>query len=88
MTEDQAAETIVQTLSLIVGVSGDDLRNELNQAGDDWPYDSIVLAEVLVTLEEGLGFTVPMDRQTAGALRSVRGFARRLADLASAQEAA
>jgi hypothetical protein len=88
MTEEQATDAIVRSLSLIVGQAEADLRSELNQSGDDWPYDSRLLAEALVTLEEELDFIVPMDKRTARALRSVRGLADLLVELATARDAA
>jgi hypothetical protein len=55
--------------------------NAMLTSEDEWPYDSIVLAEVLVIVEGNLGLTVPMNPETATALRSVHGLIGRLAGL-------
>lgn len=43
--------------------------------------DSILLAEVLVSVEEESGVTIPMDERTARALRSVNSLAELLCGL-------
>lgn len=46
-----------------------------------WAADSIVLAEALVSIEEVLGIEVPMDAETAQALRSADTLATYLSTL-------
>ncbi len=88
MTEEEVLQVVVRNLADIAGVHEDALRVQLGDSGEEWPYDSIALAELLVTLEDELGFEVPMDSATARALRTVKGLVRRLAELMPKVDAA
>lgn len=55
--------------------SPDDMRQRLEEAGDDLPIDSILLVEVVVRVEDRCGVHLPTTVETARNLRSVRDFA-------------
>ena len=73
MTEEEVLQVVVRNLANITGVHEDALRVQLDDSGEDWPYDSIALAELLVTLEDELGFEVPMDSADCQSLANRKG---------------
>lgn len=82
MSEDtNVTDAVLRALSTASGTPTDELAHTL-RTEEVWPFDSLVLAEVLVQVEEELGVTVPMDNDTARALRSVNGLIDRLSQLA------
>lgn len=78
--DSKVTDAVLEGLHEVTGTPMEELRATL-ASEEEWPFDSIVLAEVLVQVEVDLGLTVPMDRETAKALRSVHGLIRRLAGL-------
>ncbi len=78
--DSKVTDTVLEALHEVTGTPMEELNAAL-ASENDWPFDSIVLAEVLVKVEGDLGLTVPMDPETAKALRSVRGLIRRLTGL-------
>ncbi|MEV0478355.1 phosphopantetheine-binding protein [Streptomyces prunicolor] len=53
----------------------DELRMELEEAGEELPVDSILIVEILTRIEERYGISVPADEEAARSTRSVRTFA-------------
>ncbi len=79
---DRVTTAVLQALHQVTGTPLEELEKTLlSEAEDDWPFDSIVLVEVLVLVEADLGLTVPMDTETAKSLRTVHGLIRRLRGL-------
>ena len=58
-----------------------EMRQRLEEAGDDLPIDSILLVEVIVRVEDRYGVHLPTTLDTARNLRSVRDFAVMVYDL-------
>lgn len=50
------------------------MREQLEEAGDDLPIDSILLVEVVARVEEQCGVRLPTTLETVWNLRSVRDF--------------
>lgn len=78
--ESKVTAAVLEALQEVTGTPIEELEATL-ASEEEWPFDSIVLAEVLVQVEGDLGLTVPMDTDTAKALRSVTGLIRRIAGL-------
>lgn len=84
MTVEDIVDMIIQELAGILGKGEAEVRQELLNAGTSMPFDSIVLAEVLVAIEGRLGRQLPDDQGTARALRSVTSLAKRFHDVIEA----
>jgi len=52
-----------------------EMRQWLEESGDELPIDSILLVEVVVRVEERCGVQLPTTAETVRILRSVRDFA-------------
>jgi acyl carrier protein len=74
---------IVELLAAESGLSPSAQRVTLEQAGPGLPIDSLLLAEIVVVLEERIGIRVPEDNDTAKTMGSVAAFAAHLATVAS-----
>ena len=86
MNVTEVEDMIVRHLAETMGTDRGALTAQLSDAGAEWPCDSLVLAEVVVILEEELDFELPMDDETSKALRTVKGLARRICDTIYASE--
>lgn len=75
---EDVTRLVVVELATVLAVDLTNLMRQLEEAGEPWPFDSIVLAEVLVRVEQLMSVAVPMNEATARALRSVRGLAARI----------
>jgi len=64
-----------------------EMRQRLEEAGDDLPIDSILLVEVVVRVEDRYGVHLPTSLDTARNLRSVRDFAVMVDDLVQVETA-
>ena len=64
-----------------------EMRQRLEEAGDDLPIDSILLVEVVVRVEDRYGVHLPTSLDTARNLRSVRDFAVMVYDLVQVETA-
>jgi acyl carrier protein len=78
--DPRTTTAVLQALHDSTGTPIEDLLKTL-KTETEWPFDSLVLAEVLAQVEEELGVSVPMDADTAKALRSVKGLIRRVSQL-------
>ena len=76
---------IIELLAEDEGCTPEGLRRRLLESGEEMPVDSFLTVELIAALEEEIGIEVPANQTTAESLRSVRDFARRIADLAKAQ---
>lgn len=79
-TPEQCVELIVRALATIGGETEDDVRSAIATAEGLKRYDSIVLAEVLIAVESELGIQMPLDDNTARALRSVDTLAQAISE--------
>lgn len=69
--EDLTIELLAEDAKCTSG----EIRQGLEEAGDDLPIDSIVLVEVVARVEKRCGVQLPTTLETARNLRSVRAFA-------------
>lgn len=81
MTVEEIQELIIDLLALEAGKASVDLRQELLALGAEMPVDSLLAVEVLVTVEERCGVSLPTTAENAANLCSVRTFARAIWDL-------
>lgn len=63
------------------------MREQLEEAGDDLPIDSILLVEVVARVEEQCGVRLPTTLETVWNLRSVRDFSVMVWGLVQARQA-
>ncbi|MFJ9544465.1 MULTISPECIES: acyl carrier protein [Streptomyces] len=66
---------VVEFLAELQDREPDELRMELEEAGEELPVDSILIVEILTRIEERYGISVPADEEAARSTRSVRTFA-------------
>jgi len=66
---------VVEFLAELQDRDPDELRMELEEAGEELPVDSILIVEILTRIEERYGISVPADEEAARSTRSVRTFA-------------
>ncbi|MEU1072334.1 MULTISPECIES: acyl carrier protein [unclassified Streptomyces] len=66
---------VVEFLAELQDREPDELRMELEEAGEELPVDSILIVEILTRVEERYGISVPADEEAARSTRSVRTFA-------------
>ncbi|WP_405940587.1 acyl carrier protein [Streptomyces sp. NBC_00207] len=66
---------VVEFLAELQDRDPDELRMELEEAGEELPVDSILVVEILTRIEERYGISVPADEEAARSTRSVRTFA-------------
>ncbi|MER7209799.1 acyl carrier protein [Streptosporangium sp. NPDC000239] len=72
--EDVVA-VVLELLAHSQGRDPDELRAELEAAGEELPVDSILVVEILTRAEERYGITVPVNEQAARSTRAVYTFA-------------
>lgn len=77
---EQAETLILQLLAEELGRDAADLRAELTDAGQEMPYDSLLLVELMTQVESRFGVRLQPSLQTARDMRSVRSFAERVCD--------
>lgn len=73
---DDIIAVIIQFLAELQDRSAAEVRTELDAGGAELPVDSLLIVEILTRVEERYSITIPADRQSAQATRSVRAFAR------------
>ncbi|MGW4222205.1 phosphopantetheine-binding protein [Streptomyces bauhiniae] len=66
---------VVEFLAELQDREPDELRMELEEAGEELPVDSILIVEILTRIEERYGISVPADEEAARSTRWVRTFA-------------
>ncbi|MEU2113852.1 acyl carrier protein [Streptomyces sp. NPDC019507] len=66
---------VVEFLAELQDRDPDELRMELEDAGEELPVDSILVVEILTRIEERYGIGVPADEEAARSTRAVRTFA-------------
>jgi acyl carrier protein len=76
VTLEEIESVVVDRLAAQAGQDPSELHDELEVAGEDMPCNSVLAAEVLVEVERRCGVRLPMDHDTAVAMRSVRAYAR------------
>ena len=76
-------KVIIELLALERGCTPAELERELLAGGADMPVDSLLAVEVLVRVEEIVGARLEASPANGVALRSVRAFARAMADAAA-----
>ncbi len=68
-------DVTIELLAEEAKCSPGEMRQRLEEAGDDLPIDSILLVVVVVRVEDRYGVHLPTTLDTARNLRSVRDFA-------------
>jgi acyl carrier protein len=66
---------VVEFLAELQDREPEELRAELEGAGQELPVDSILIVEILTRIEERYGISIPADEEAAHSTRSVRTFA-------------
>ncbi|WP_090074570.1 acyl carrier protein [Lentzea flaviverrucosa] len=77
---DEIEQMIIELLAADLGTDPDELRQELVGRGRDMPFDSILLVELLAQVEDKYKVRLEATEETARAMRSIHGFARRILD--------
>lgn len=72
---------VLEELAALLLIVVDEVEAQVVDSGGTWPGDSLLLAEVLVAVEERLGIAIPMDEGTMQALASVDGLVDRVSQL-------
>ncbi|WP_223263867.1 acyl carrier protein [Rhodococcus sp. MTM3W5.2] len=85
MNQDALENEIVGLLAANMSRNADELDAELRALGQEMPVDSLLSVELIVELEMRYGITIPINEDTADALRSVRLFAQLVGELIPAQ---
>lgn len=78
MAQRTIEEVIIGFLADVQHTSAEELRRQLEQAGDDLPVDSVLSVEVLVLVQNHFGVRLPLTAETAQCLRSVCRFAAKV----------
>ncbi|MFI7126848.1 phosphopantetheine-binding protein [Nonomuraea sp. NPDC050153] len=65
----------MEFLAQLQGRDPDELRMELETAGQELPVDSILVVEILTRIEERYGIAIRADAEAARSTRSVYTFA-------------
>lgn len=74
-TVEQIVDLVVRLLAAERGKSETEVREKLEEGGEELPIDSLRLVEILTRLEQILGVEVPANVASARSMRSVRAFA-------------
>ncbi|MFD8025341.1 acyl carrier protein [Streptomyces lavendulae] len=72
---EEITSIIIEFLAELHGQSAAEVRAELEEAGAELPVDSLLIVEILTRIEERYSVTIPADRESAQATRSVQSFA-------------
>jgi len=88
MDRREIEDLIIGLLAEDVGVSPDNLRQELEDLGEWLPIDSLLAAEVLARVESHYGVSFPTTAEDAKNLQSVSSFAQAILELSEQQGAA
>jgi acyl carrier protein len=75
MRLDEIESVILELLAEDAGCSATEFRDRLRSGGRALPIDSLLAAEIVAHLQDGVGVELPATAETARALRSVRSFA-------------
>ncbi|MFD1145668.1 hypothetical protein [Saccharothrix hoggarensis] len=78
---------ILERLALLEQCEVDELRERLLADGAEMPYDSVVLVELMTTVEEHFGVRLPLELATARDMRAIGSFARRVCEELDAGDA-
>lgn len=81
MTEREVEDIVLELLAAEQGLEPKHLREQLEAEGAEMPFDSVLMVEVLVSVEQRCGVRIPPDPETARTLGSVRDFARKIVEL-------
>ena len=81
MTEREVEDIVLELLAAEQGLDAGQLRERLEAEGAEMPFDSILMMEVLVSVEKRCGVRIPPDPDTARTMSSVRDFARKIVEL-------
>ncbi|MFE2285616.1 phosphopantetheine-binding protein [Streptomyces sp. NPDC059443] len=73
---EEITSIIIELLAELQGQSAAEVRAELEESGAELPVDSLLIVEILTRIEEHYSVTIPADRESAQATRSVQSFAR------------
>jgi acyl carrier protein len=76
----------IELLAEEAGCSPGEMRQQLEEAGDNLPIDSILLVEVVARVEDRCGVHLPTTLEMTRVLRSVRDFAVMVYDLVQAEQ--
>lgn len=74
-TVEQIVDVIVRLLAVERGESEAEVREKLEEGGEELPIDSLRLVEILTRIKQELGIEVPANVPSARSMRSVRAFA-------------
>jgi acyl carrier protein len=74
-------DLIIELLAEAEGSDPAEMRQRIEEAGDNLPFDSVLVAEVVFRVEERCGVQMPTSEQVARCLGSVRDFAAVICDL-------
>lgn len=81
MDQRDIEDLIIELLAEAEGSDLAEMRQRLEEAGDNLPFDSVLVAEVVVRVEERCGVQMPTSEEVARCLGSVRDFAAVIYDL-------
>ena len=81
MTEREVEDIVLELLAAEQGLEPKHLREQLESEGAEMPFDSVLMMEVLVSVEKRCAVRIPADPETAKTLTSVRDFARKIIEL-------
>ncbi|WP_063791310.1 acyl carrier protein [Streptomyces torulosus] len=73
---DDIVSVVIEFLAELQEKPAPEVRAELEDGGAEFPVDSLLIVEILTRIEEHYSITIPADRQSAEATRSVQAFAR------------
>lgn len=77
---DDIVSVVIEFLAELQGKDAAEVRAELEGGGAELPVDSLLIVEILTRIEERYVISIPADRQSAQATRSVHAFARAVLD--------
>ncbi|MHA4815847.1 phosphopantetheine-binding protein [Streptomyces aculeolatus] len=78
VTEEIIVDAVIEALAEAQERPAAELRAELEVSGEDLPVDSVLIAEILATVEAVFGTRLPLDAELTQSTGSVRDFARRI----------
>jgi acyl carrier protein len=74
-TVEQIVNVVVRLLAAERGEPEAEVREQLEEGGEELPIDSLRLVEILARIKQELGVEVPATVPSARSMRSVRAFA-------------
>lgn len=78
MAHREIEDVIIGVLADMQHLPAEELRRQLEAAGDELPVDSVRAVEVLVKVQNYFGIRMPLTAETAECLRSVSAFAAKV----------